>query len=437
MPRKKTNEEFMEEVYGLVKDEYTFLEEYVNNATKILVRHNKCGYEYSVTPGNFFFGRRCPRCQKSLKRDTDYFKKEISDLSNGKFILNSEYKTLADHVSVKHTGCNKTFSTTAAYLINNLSCPYCTKENRRKEKEKELIRFLSTNNPKLILLSSYLNNHSKIKILDQDCGYIWDTTACSLLSGSGCPRCHGNVSITNDMFLAKISDKDKKEYTFLTPYIKSSLKISVKHDECGHIWDCSPTKFISGKRCPKCFKWDKKTNSQFKKEVFDLTENEYIFLDSYKNAQEKLSVRHTTCGNTYKVSPHKFLSGRRCPYCFTKQNSHGSNKIEKFLQKHKIDYIREYSFDDLRGKSNQKLRFDFCIHKHDGKLFLIEFDGEQHFQPVEHFGGEKALISLQERDNKKDIYCSNHNISLMRIPYTKESDIDTLLTNRLKKESVL
>ncbi len=60
---KKTNEEFIKEVYNQVKNEYTFLENYINTDTKILCKHNKCEYEWKISPYKFLNRQqRCPKC---------------------------------------------------------------------------------------------------------------------------------------------------------------------------------------------------------------------------------------------------------------------------------------------------------------------------------------------------------------------------------------
>lgn len=46
-------------------DEYDVLGEYVNNRTKILVRHKKCGCEWEVIPKDILRDRRCPKCIQS------------------------------------------------------------------------------------------------------------------------------------------------------------------------------------------------------------------------------------------------------------------------------------------------------------------------------------------------------------------------------------
>lgn len=65
---KVTTKIYKKKVYNLVKEEYSVIGEYVNNRTKIKMKHNKCGYEYDVKPNSFLSGRRCPQC--ALKRKT-------------------------------------------------------------------------------------------------------------------------------------------------------------------------------------------------------------------------------------------------------------------------------------------------------------------------------------------------------------------------------
>ena len=60
----------------------------------------------------------------------------------------------------------------------------------------------------------------------------------------------------------------------------------------------------------------RKTDAEFKKEVFDLVGSEYEFLDSYVNSYTKIKVKHNKCGHIYEVRPNLFLNnGSRCPYC--------------------------------------------------------------------------------------------------------------------------
>lgn len=54
---------------------------------------------------------------------------------------------------------------------------------------------------------------------------------------------------------------------------------------------------------------------------------------------------------------------------------------------------------------------------------LIEYDGEQHFKPVEIWGGEEKLKIQQERDKRKNQWCKENNVRLIRIPYTEYDNL--------------
>ena len=53
-----TKEQFIEEL-NILNPEITVIGEYVNNKTKIEVKHT-CGYEWKVRPNNLLQGSSCP-----------------------------------------------------------------------------------------------------------------------------------------------------------------------------------------------------------------------------------------------------------------------------------------------------------------------------------------------------------------------------------------
>ncbi|NGU31161.1 hypothetical protein G6Z34_13810 [Clostridium perfringens] len=62
MAKRKTHEEFIQEVKELYGNEYEILGEYKGANIKILVRHNICGHEWEVIPSNLLRGQGCPVC---------------------------------------------------------------------------------------------------------------------------------------------------------------------------------------------------------------------------------------------------------------------------------------------------------------------------------------------------------------------------------------
>lgn len=107
--------------------------------------------------------------------------------------------------------------------------------------------------------------------------------------------------------------------------------------------------------------------------------------------------------------------------------SSGEIKIKRILEENKINFRYQYVIPEL----SKFMAFDFAIMDDNNNLIkLIEFDGEQHFYSVDIFGGEETFKIQQERDSKKNIYCKENNITLLRIPYTDydKINIDLLLS---------
>ena len=104
--------------------------------------------------------------------------------------------------------------------------------------------------------------------------------------------------------------------------------------------------------------------------------------------------------------------------------SSGERKIYDVLVSHGVPFIEEYEFADLMSTSGRHLRFDFAVFDKDRKLsFLIEFQGKQHYQPVEYFGGKRGMQKQRYNDSMKRRYCMTHNINLVVIPYWEEDKI--------------
>lgn len=100
-------------------------------------------------------------------------------------------------------------------------------------------------------------------------------------------------------------------------------------------------------------------------------------------------------------------------------SSKNESYISQLLQSLSIPFYTEYSPPDLHGLRGTPYRFDFAIiSPFDDIAYFIEVDGEQHFSPVSHFGGEQGYLSTRYRDERKNTYCREHNIPLIRIPYS-------------------
>lgn len=127
----------------------------------------------------------------------------------------------------------------------------------------------------------------------------------------------------------------------------------------------------------------------------------------------------------FKLKPFDHLNyGHICPDC---DETFVKKLISKFLDKYKIHYQREYKFRDCRNKL--PLPFDFYIPS---ARTCIEFDGIQHHQPIDHFGGIEVYEKLKENDKIKSEYCEENYINLIRIKWHQVDEIESILYENLK-----
>ena len=96
-------------------------------------------------------------------------------------------------------------------------------------------------------------------------------------------------------------------------------------------------------------------------------------------------------------------------------------KIEEILREAGLNFKMEYIFPDLRSENGRPLRFDFVIFDDDGLIdFIIEYQGRQHYEPSQKFGGKRGFYQQQYNDNQKRRFCALHDFNLIEIPYTEE-----------------
>lgn len=100
------------------------------------------------------------------------------------------------------------------------------------------------------------------------------------------------------------------------------------------------------------------------------------------------------------------------------RSSRGEIRIEEILNKYELDFKEEYIFPGLCSSNGKPLRFDFAVFNDDGQIdFLIEYQGQQHYEPCSKFGGKRGFYQQQFNDNKKRRFCQLHGFTLIEIPY--------------------
>ena len=277
------------------------------------------------------------------------------------------------------------------------------------------------------VLGEYINSHVKILHRCKVCGCEWYALPTNVLNGSRCPIC-ANVkrsqvqALTQKEYVDRLLDVNSG-VEFIGRYTNLNTKSLHRCRMCGNEWMAYPNNILKGKGCKKCF--DKKnadhrrkTNDYYARQVASLNNN-IIALGTYISARTPILHRCAICGYEWDITPDNILRGHGCPMC---SYSNGEKAIQEYLRSRLIDFRRQYIFDDCKNKKS--LRFDFYIPDTNT---CIEYDGIQHFEPVEYFGGVEAFIIRQRNDAIKNDYCLSHGIILLRIKY--DQDINSVLNN--------
>ncbi len=135
------------------------------------------------------------------------------------------------------------------------------------------------------------------------------------------------------------------------------------------------------------------------------------------------------CGNQTIISGSS-LSGGYTKSCGCLVSAM-ENDARKYFDNINIDYIQQHTYDDCIYKD--KLKFDFYLPDYN---CCVEFDGKQHFEPVDFSGknpeqAKENFRLTQIRDEIKKEFCSNNNIKLIRIPYWDFDNYKNILFKEL------
>lgn len=279
------------------------------------------------------------------------------------------------------------------------------------------------------VLGQYKNKDTKIEMIHYVCGNTFLKRPHDVMSkGSGCPFCNGTKpALYNEQW---VKDNTPLPYHYISGYTAMKEKCIFYCDKCGIDFKQYPSRLINEHiyGC-NCCPTKKKTNEDFLNELGEKCLKEYDILEEYINIDTKITFKHKPCGTEFKLSPYNFIhqaNKKYCPICYYKK-SNGEKFITQFLENKKIDYQREFSLPGMGRK-----KFDFYLPE---LKVAIEYDGSQHFYPNDFFGGEQGFIETQQRDNEKNQYCLDNNITLYRIPYTELYNINQILHEIFEEKS--
>jgi hypothetical protein len=284
----------------------------------------------------------------------------------------------------------------------------------------------------------YINKRTKIIVICKIHG-PWNTNIEQLFRGQGCTICGRNDAafkrrLSFEYFESKANKIHNLKYIyFKDKYTKSNLKTDILCKEHG-VFKMLPSSHIGLQKqgCPKCGQISQKNKrkmslAEFIKKSNLIHSNKYQYkLVQFENQKDNIKIICIKHG-IFEQNVSNHLTGSGCPDC---NNSKGENKVKELLLKHNISFVQQKTFKNLKDIS--LLKCDFYLPKY---KCIIEFNGRQHYEIVQKFGGEKGYLENKRRDELKKNYCFENNILYIEIHY-KEKNIEHIILNALKTKNI-
>lgn len=366
-------------------------------------------------------------------------KKEFKDRN---YILITDHKVKHkekyEYVCVKHSDCGSQFIDWGHFHNSGRGCYYCGRERTEASRRKDLSEYDGqalaeskgfeyvgmSRHDKKIWVQFICPKHVEYGIQEMPYNNMKRVVV-------GCQHCIGRNDeedvVLQEMFYAN------PNIELLEPYQGRAKRIRMRCTIHGIESTKTPYDVISGRGCVLCGAEKVAAQSRTPKDQFvQNLQSKYKNIElvsGYIAKKEYANFYCSSCGAKWTDIAF-YVEKRGCPQC---NGSYAESIIADVLQDYNINYIPQFSFSDCRDK--KPLPFDYYLPDYN---ILIEYDGEQHYFPV-NFGGisdDKAQENFERcriHDEIKNQYCIDNNIMLMRIPYWEKDNIRNLLNINLKQ----
>ena len=275
----------------------------------------------------------------------------------------------------------------------------------------------------------YVDYTTPILIKCNRCGNRFKQSPRKHIDGRGCTPCNNKNRIKNlhnrddaERFVEKALKRHKGLFSYeKVKYLNSLTKVEIFCKSCEKYFKQLPSNHLSGKGCVYCrnklignrskYSYDKFISKLSYDHLLLYSFNEEDFNQKNNNEYQKIKILCKKCKLHFLQSISTHLSGHGCPNCNSKRGIKETCLYNDLKKHFDLDIIKQY-----RPKFLQRQSIDLFIPK----LNLgIEYQGIQHFSPVERFGGELEYLKIIERDFRKKKICDENDLELIYFTYKK------------------
>lgn len=183
------------------------------------------------------------------------------------------------------------------------------------------------------------------------------------LSGRGCKECMKNsISIKNTGAKVKLEEfiqrsllknGDKFDFSLINDYRGTCYKVTIKCNECGHIWRIMASQVMQGCECPQC---SRKKRSLEENEFINRLRlkfgNEYDYSKiRYINNKTEVTIICRKHGEFRKTPQCLYTKDICCPTC--KKERRNIDRLENFIKRAKEIHGDYYDYSNVEYVDNK------------------------------------------------------------------------------------
>lgn len=247
----------------------------------------------------------------------------------------------------------------------------------------------------------------------------WKIDPSHLKNGRTCPNCKKLKKLEQNKqnFIERAAKIHNNKYIYdKVIYNKQHDKVTIICPIHGEFTQ-TPQAHLRGQGCPLCAGNNFLRNTDYfislaKKVHGD--KYDYSLVD-YKHCKQKVRIKCNKCGHIFEQTPDSHLQGQGCSKCILKSQTKLYDKLKESLPN--IEILFEVNNKVVSWLEDQ--RFDIYFPKYN---IAVEYNGIQHYIPIEHFGGKVQFNHRLELDALKRRKCLEHNCTLFELKYNYTSD---------------
>ena len=247
----------------------------------------------------------------------------------------------------------------------------------------------------------------------------------------GCPKCRGkrissSKRLSQEDIITKFKEVHGNTYNYDNViYEGIDKKVDIICNKHGTFKQTPYNHIYKKCGCPKC-KYEA-LSEKYRYDIKELISNlssihnrKYTYPNIKEEYVNNRSIITAICPihGKFNIMVNKHQQGQGCPIC---NESKLETEISKFLDDNDIEYERQKKFEWLCNIKNMSL--DFYLPKYN---IAIECQGEQHFRPIDYFGGNHEYDIICNRDKIKYNLCKEHGLNIFYFSTKEFENIDYL-----------